>query len=273
MRAVGSFAEESDNADNYRGEWLGCIGALQVLLAVISTSSVSLQSIPPVQAHCDNMGVVYHNKDLSRSLPEKQAQADLIRLCREYRRRLGFQVTYNHVDGHLDNVLRWDQLNRVQRENCLMDAVAKSTLLDSFMNETYITNVFPHEPIVVNVAGKRVTGSPSAAIGRAWGYKVARKLFHSRKIVDRKYFRLIYLDGIETCMKQYPTMFRVWVTKHVSHFCGTNRQLSRIDPNVSNTCPSCGYPNEDTSHVRWIKSLNIRAQLSFLNNLVSNTFL
>jgi hypothetical protein len=53
----------SDNADNYRGEWLGCIGALRVLLLLAVrlltlTSSVSLRSIPPVQAHCDNMGVV-----------------------------------------------------------------------------------------------------------------------------------------------------------------------------------------------------------------------
>ena len=172
------------------------------------------------------------------------------------------QPTPQVADGNIVDVLK------------LLDGRCCQVLSSGLLHEeTYITNVFPHEPIVVNVAGKRVTGSPSAAIGRAWGYKVARKLFHSRKIVDRKYFRLIYWDGIETCMKQYPTMFRVWVTKHVSHFCGTNRQLSRIDPNVSNTCPSCGYPNEDTSHVRWIKSLNIRAQLSFLNNLVSNTFL
>jgi hypothetical protein len=39
------------------------------------------------------------------------------------------------------------------------------------------------------------------------------------------------------------------VTKHVSHFCGTNRQLSRMDPSISNNCPSCGCINEDTSHV------------------------
>eukprot|EP00984_Skeletonema_dohrnii_P027901 scaffold17614_cov185-Skeletonema_dohrnii-CCMP3373.AAC.1 len=95
-RAIGSFAEESDNADNYRGEWLGSIGALQVLLAVISTTSVSLDAIPPVQAHCDNMGVINHNQNLTRSLPEKQAQADLIRLCWEYRRRLGFSIEYHH---------------------------------------------------------------------------------------------------------------------------------------------------------------------------------
>jgi hypothetical protein len=39
------------------------------------TSSASLESIPPVQAHCDKMGVVSHNKNLTRSLPDK-AQAN-----------------------------------------------------------------------------------------------------------------------------------------------------------------------------------------------------
>ncbi len=145
--------------------------------------------------------------------------------------------------------LRWDQLSPVQRENCLMDAVAKSALLDSVVNDDYINIVFPHEPVLVKVKGQRITGSPSAAIGRAWGYKVARELFHSRKIVDRKHFKLIYWDGVEACMDQFPTMFRVWVTKHVSHFFGINRHLSRIDPSISNTCPSCGCINEDTSHV------------------------
>eukprot|EP00984_Skeletonema_dohrnii_P019120 scaffold9073_cov180-Skeletonema_dohrnii-CCMP3373.AAC.7 len=154
-----AFAEESDNADNYRGEWLGSIGALQVLLAVISTTSVSLDAIPPVHAHCDNM-------------------------------------EYHHVKGHLDKVLRWDKLTRVQRENCIVVSFARSSLLDAFLDDTYISSIFPHEQVVVKVDGKRVTGSPSTAIGRAWGYKVARELFHSRKIVDRKHFRLIYFGMV-----------------------------------------------------------------------------
>ena len=44
-------------------------------------------------------------------------------------------------------------------------------------------------------------------------------------------------------------MFRVWVTKHVSYFCGTNRQLSRMDPSVANVCPCCGAMDETTSHI------------------------
>ena len=44
-------------------------------------------------------------------------------------------------------------------------------------------------------------------------------------------------------------MFQVFVTKQTSRFCGTNRQLSRYDPLVSNTCPSCGQNDEPSSHI------------------------
>ena len=46
-----------------------------------------------------------------------------------------------------------------------------------------------------------------------------------------------------------PDMFRVWTTKHVSHFCATNRQLSRIDCTTKNVCPSCGCEDESPSHI------------------------
>ena len=50
-------------------------------------------------------------------------------------------------------------------------------------------------------------------------------------------------------MLGFPEMFRVWVTKQVSHFCGTNRQLSKWDPKIENKCPSCGCADESPGHV------------------------
>ena len=35
----------------------------------------------------------------------------------------------------------------------------------------------------------------------------------------------------------------------ITDFCGTNRFLSKIDPSVKNICPSCGQPDESTSHI------------------------
>lgn len=50
-------------------------------------------------------------------------------------------------------------------------------------------------------------------------------------------------------MKGFPKIFRIWVTKQVSHFCGTNRQLSRLKTGVANVCPSCGHRDESTRHI------------------------
>jgi hypothetical protein len=50
-------------------------------------------------------------------------------------------------------------------------------------------------------------------------------------------------------MKLFRGMLDVWVTKHASHFQGTNQQLSRIDKSVLNECPSCNFHNKLTSHI------------------------
>jgi hypothetical protein len=78
---------------------------------------------------------------------------------------------------------------------------------------------------------------------------VAQQLFHRRGVVKARDFPFVYWEGMEQVMKSFPEMFRVWVTKHVSHFQGTNRQLSRIDRKILNVCPSCGCQDEATSHI------------------------
>jgi hypothetical protein len=59
---------------------------------------------------------------------------------------------------------------------------------------------------------------------------------------------------MERVLKLFPEMFHVWVTKYVSHFQGTNRQLSRIDKLVLNACPSCKCHDKSTSHITWCRN-------------------
>jgi hypothetical protein len=50
-------------------------------------------------------------------------------------------------------------------------------------------------------------------------------------------------------MNAYPQMFNLWVTKHVSGFSGTNRQLLRIDKEMINQSPCCGNNDESSAHI------------------------
>jgi hypothetical protein len=83
---------------------------------------------------------------------------------------------------------------------------------------------------------------------------VAQVLYDRRGVVSKEKFPFVYWEGIERILKLFPEIFRVWVTKHVSHFQGTNQQLSRIDKLVLNACPSCKCHDEPTSHITWCRN-------------------
>jgi len=74
-------------------------------------------------------------------------------------------------------------------------------------------------------------------------------LFNARCIVHSYNFDLIYWRGMDRVIKSFPGMFRVFITKQVSHFCATNKMLSIIDGKIKNQCPNCRCPNETTTHI------------------------
>ena len=59
-----------------------------------------------MEAHCDNMGIVTHANAPKVPCAEKQVHADLIVLIKKLLRELPFKVDYQHVYGHLDDILR-----------------------------------------------------------------------------------------------------------------------------------------------------------------------
>ncbi len=65
-------------------------------------------------------------------------------------------------------------------------------------------------------------GSPKNAITELWGEQVVHVLYDRRGVVSKENFSFVYWEGMERVLKLFPEMFRVWVTKHFSHFQGTN---------------------------------------------------
>ena len=234
-------------ADNYRAEILGGIAAQLIVKAALTNRR--RHSSMRVRVGCDNLGVVNHGNKARRPLYERQSQADVLRLFKQLVAQSLVPVEMYHIYGHMDELLPFHRLTLEERLNCRADELASEALLAAISTQLFISSNFPFEDIRVFVGGKKIIANPRRAISNHWGGKVARELYHDRSIIHKRDFHLVYWDGVEEVMASYPEMFQTWVTKHVSHFCGTNRQLSRIDSEVSNACPSCGSPDESPSHI------------------------
>ena len=117
-----------------------------------------------MNCYCDNKGVVNHANALKYPLPEKQEQADLLTLLKQYARELSFTVEYEHVYGHMDDIIPWEQLSVPEQLNILMDKYAKDALLRDLANSMFIDQVFPFEQIVISCGNKRASASPMKEI-------------------------------------------------------------------------------------------------------------
>ena len=126
-----------------------------------------------------------------------------------------------------------------QLMNVSADELATSALISAIEENKFIKSVFPLEKVTICISGSCVSGSPKEAIPELWGEQVAMELFNRRKIVSKELFPFIYWEGMSQVMMSFPAMFRTWITKQVSHFNGTNRQLACWDKTVINKCPNC----------------------------------
>jgi hypothetical protein len=240
-------AERNREASNNRGEGIG--GILNCTLLHAATKGLAAQTLPPVRSGCDNMGIVGHCNDINKSLPENQKQADVIRSLRRSLAALPVKVQYEHVYGHLDDTIPFENLSLLEQLNVVADQDAKAILISAVERQRYITPDWPYEGVRIYVGAEKVTSSIKTTLYSSWGRKVAKDLMVSRGMVAAEDFDLIAFAVMKDVMMAFPQMFRVWICKLVSDFAGTNRMLSNWQDSASNTCPCCGQGNETIHHV------------------------
>ncbi len=70
----------------------------------------------------------------------------------------------------------------------------------------------------------------------------------TKRIVNQYDFNLIWWNGVELEIRDFPKLLWNFITKQVSKFCNTHRQLSRTDAAIKSVCPSCGKTYESSKH-------------------------
>ncbi len=241
------LCEKSDcnSASNYRGELIGALLASHIL----TTASEYSFSTKKVRLYCDNLGVIHHASHLDRTIRDKQPQADALTIFTNNLAKTNVPWSYEHVYSHLDETIEFHSLPLPAKLNVIADKLAKDALLQAEATGRYCKPYFPNESVRIIINGNKAITSIKATLYQAWGRNIAQNVFDQKGIIPYQYFDYVHWEGLQLTMASLPQMYRVWVSKHVSGACATNRYLAKMDPKVINKCPCCGRRNETTLHI------------------------
>ena len=148
----------------------------------------------------------------------KPSQDDLMQLCKELLRRVSIDVSYHHVKGHMDDILRKDQLTLEESLNVEADELADEALRWAVRENTSINPDLPYKQIKVidKKTEQKAVGSIAENLSKWRSRRMCRNLFANRKRMGSKIpwaeYDIIYWAGMEHAMAKITRLFRNWVT-------------------------------------------------------------
>ena len=247
-RRVRSALQSPGNVANaYRSELTGLYASLALILAVCTVHNINTGS---VRVCCDNERALYLSSATTQRVPPKRKHSDILRAIRRVHSEIPVTLNFEHVRGHQDETVAYQDLDTPSKLNVDCDLIAKSFLQACWQHGGPTPTTLPHEMITVHIDGVKICGDIGAPIRRAHGRRQMRDHLAKKGVLSSEAFDLVDWPAIERMMNHMPQQFRLWVTKHVSKFCATNKQLFRMRKINSPACPCCGDDEiqEDTRH-------------------------
>ena len=107
--------------------------------------------------------------------------------------------------------------------NDLVDKLANAAYHRAIRLQNFIDSDFPFKKQRVKRNGKKITGNLRREIDNLTGERTAQRYLAKSGRISRENFNNVWWDGMEHLMKSYPKMYGVWLTKHASGCCGTNK--------------------------------------------------
>lgn len=246
-----SFAEHSAMAGSYRAELLGLLSIHTFLLALETTSGTRFSL--PTTISCDNLRALNNTSEQRRRIPIWLKCPDILRTLRNIKRQLTTKCHYQHVPAHMDDVLLWAQLTKVQQLNVQCDLLAKAAVArarDNVHSGTAQSNhALPLEAATIYVNDEKLTSDPTKALRFHIGKHQAR-IFHTQELGwETTTFDGICWDSLHSALSQKSERFALWLTKQTSNFSASRKQVARWTGSDDDRCPSCVRHKEDANHL------------------------
>ena len=253
QKLYGSFFERSPKAGSYRGELLGLLAIHTLVAAIESFFKITIAS---GKICCDNMGALFKSKEYRRRIPTGAAEADIKRSLRNIKTTMITTFEYEWVESHQDRYKLWHQLTLVQQLNCLCDTLAKRAVADSLdpSSRTIGKQVLPRESASIFVGGVKQTTDVARAVRFTIGHSDAEKFYTTplgRRDArgnraktgglgwSKESFFAVDWRALDATLDSKPQMYKQWLAKQASGFCGTQTMVAHWDKTRDGKCPCC----------------------------------
>jgi hypothetical protein len=246
MSGVTQTSGTEEEVDPYRSELQGVHTMLLGLWAFCTFHGIMEGH---VRLGCDNDNSVRHGKGDWLKVSLSTAHADIIRAIRVIKAQLPISVDFEHVYGHQDDLLSFQDLPRMAQLNVQMDHRAKRHLVQLYAEQSHGTlgpASIAFEGWQCWVNGIKITSDPGKAIWAA--------VFGSRlraHLVTKQWILSTAFDDIDWAVMAratdlFPPLYPLlWVSKHVSGFFGIGSMMLNWGFWEHSKCPWCSHPRED----------------------------
>ena len=195
------------------------------------------------------------------------------------------QLTYEWVESHQDRYKLWWQLPLEQQLNCICDNLAKAVVRSSLGStaRTAPQLRLPRESAAVFIAGIKQTSDVAHDV-RFQLSLVEAERFYTKPIGERlpggrrrpgglgwsrAAFHAVDWHALDSVLEPKAIMYRQWLSKQCSGFCGTQQMAAHWDPTRDGRCPDCQCP-EPASHLNLCENTDrVRLQQDMANRLGS----
>ena len=230
----------TNEANAYRSELIGLYASLAFVLAVTELYNIKEGSL---LAGCDNETGLYLSSLITDRVSPKQKHSDVLRAIRHVRRQLEINITFKHISAHQDDTVLYHDLDRPSQLNVDCDLLAKAGLRRFHKNNNINPDTLPHELVLVHINGCKITGDIGAPLRNEVSKNIMRKHLISNGTIKSATFDMIDWEAIEVKMSNTKQQHKIWITKHVSGFCATNKMMYRRGHEDHTTCPCCLNPD------------------------------
>jgi hypothetical protein len=242
---VNTVPGSEDVNSAYRSEISGVSGVIATVESVCLAHGVTSGSIEVGLDGEQAMKACSGEWPLSAS----QADYDLLQDLRAKIARSPLTWHFRWIEGHQDDKIAFDLLDRWSQLNVICDGLAKVFWNHCSVNKLWVENqAFGDENWSVWIEGKKLSHLDKQKLYELTFAERTKAYWHQKHRLPHESIVSINWDACSEAMSKLPFGKRRWLLKHITGFCGIGKMERRRGHQDHDECPRCGH-SENTEHV------------------------